>query len=464
MKLHTPSFRLLAGLLVSLLAITVSCKKFITVDLPIDKVTSATVFASDESATAAVLGVYSGMMSTSLFYGSGGTTVYTGLASDELYLTNTTIPAQTEFYANALSPSNSVLASDFWLRAYRYIYQANTCIENLQAATALTPAVRDRLLGEAHFLRAFHYHLLAGLFGGVPLVTGTDYKAAATMPRAPLPELYAAVVTDLQEAKRLLPASYPTAGRLRPNKWAAAALLARVYLYGGDWADAEAEAAAVIGSGTYSLVSSPANVFLAGSAEAVWQLAPVEAGFNTTEARFFVPVATGTTRPAYALTSALLAAFTPGDTRRSAWVGSKTVAPEVFYFPFKYKVRNLNLPVTENYMVLRLAEQLLIRAEARAQLGKLTEAAADLNTIRSRAGLGATPAATKDALLAAVERERRVELFAEWGHRWFDLKRTGRTDAVLAPLKSGWQPTDALFPVPQAEILRNPALTQNPGY
>ena len=84
--------------------------------------------------------------------------------------------------------------------------------------------------------------------------------------------------------------------------------------------------------------------------------------------------------------------------------------------------------------------------------------------IRIRAGLAPSTVLTSEQLLTAIEKERRIELFAEWGHRWFDLKRTGRVDAVLSPLKPGWRPDAALFPIPLPEILRNPSLIQNPGY
>jgi len=451
-------------LLFLFLLATSSCKKFIEVDPPIDKVTAGTVFQNDETAAAAVNGIYSQMMATSLFYSSGGVTVYAGLSADELFLTNNTVAEQAEFEANTLSPANGILWSDFWLRAYKMIYQTNTCIDNLSASTSLSPDVKDRLKGEALFLRAFHYFLLTNMYGAVPLVTTTDYTTSGSIPRTAPEVIYSQVITDLADAKRLLPATYSGNGRIRPNKWAASALLARVHLYRQHWAEAEREATEVVSSGVFTLVPNPANVFLATSNEAIWQLAPVVPGFNTTEARVFVPLGTGTTKPSFALRAGLIAAFENVDTRKSAWVGSKTVGTETIYFPFKYKVRNLNLPVTENYMVLRFAEVLLIRAEARARQNKISEGKADLNTIRIRAGLAPSTVLTSEQLLTAIEKERRIELFAEWGHRWFDLKRTGRVDAVLSPLKPGWRPDAALFPIPLPEILRNPSLIQNPGY
>ena len=115
-------------------------------------------------------------------------------------------------------------------------------------------------------------------------------------------------------------------------------------------------------------------------------------------------------------------------------------------------------------MVLRLAEQYLVRAEARVHLNDLDGALVDVNKIRNRAGLGVASGASNELVLDLIYKERRRELFAEWGHRWFDLKRTGKADAVLSVIKPGWQPTDVLFPIPQSELQNNPNMTQNPGY
>ena len=123
-------------------------------------------------------------------------------------------------------------------------------------------------------------------------------------------------------------------------------------------------------------------------------------------------------------------------------------------------------------MVLRLAEQYLIRAEANAHSGDLASAIKDLNIIRQRAGLGTLPSSlTQAQVIAAVAQERRIELFAEWGHRWFDLKRTGQVDAVMSEITpqkvgaiTGWKSYQQLYPIPQSERQLNPNLTQNPGY
>ena len=163
------------------------------------------------------------------------------------------------------------------------------------------------------------------------------------------------------------------------------------------------------------------------------------------------------------MTPELANAFDPDDNRRTHWVGFISPGGEDYYFAYKYKVRYSYDPPTEYLKVFRLAEQYLIRAEARARQGDITGAQADINAIRNRAGLTDTPANDLNSLLLAIEQERRFELFVEWGHRWFDLKRTNRVETVLTG-KPNLDATDLLFPIPLQEILNNPNMTQNPGY
>ena len=116
-------------------------------------------------------------------------------------------------------------------------------------------------------------------------------------------------------------------------------------------------------------------------------------------------------------------------------------------------------------MVFRLAEIYLIRAEAAMNLNKFSDAKADINIVRIRAGLSNILANDLSSLKLAIEQERRAEFFCEWGHRWYDIKRTGRANTILSPLKGAtWQSTDTLWPIPQQEINLNPSLSQNQGY
>ncbi|UPT69969.1 MAG: RagB/SusD family nutrient uptake outer membrane protein [Flavobacterium sp. JAD_PAG50586_2] len=151
--------------------------------------------------------------------------------------------------------------------------------------------------------------------------------------------------------------------------------------------------------------------------------------------------------------------------RRNHWVNALTDGTNTWYHSFKYK-QQMNTGTTEEYsIVMRLPEMYLIRAEARARQGFLTGATDDLDVIRNLAGLPNTTAVTQQEILDAILRERRVEFFTEGGHRFFDLKRAGQLDTVLTPVKPGWNAYEALFPLPQNELLLNPnMLPQNPGY
>lgn len=139
----------------------------------------------------------------------------------------------------------------------------------------------------------------------------------------------------------------------------------------------------------------------------------------------------------------------------------------VHRYPAKYKSKSTST-VEECVTPFRVGEQFLIRAEARANLDNINGAKSDLNSVRTRAGLGNTPANDKISLIDAVLKERRVELFSEYGHRWLDLKRLDVIDNVMmafAPAKgSTWLSYKKLLPIPNAEMENNPALDQNNGY
>jgi hypothetical protein len=139
------------------------------------------------------------------------------------------------------------------------------------------------------------------------------------------------------------------------------------------------------------------------------------------------------------------------------------------FFPNKYKYKTAPGSTIEYSMILRLAEQYLIRAEARVQQNKLSDAIADLNTIRSRAGLGSIDVnSTKDQILTAILHERQVELFTE-AQRWFDLKRFGLIDSVMTvvtPQKGGskWDTNQQYYPIPLTDIQNDNNIVQNQGY
>jgi len=442
----------------------VGCKKYVEIPPPENQLISDVAFASESSANATLAGLYSSMNSYNYqfanFLGNG----MPSFSADDFHYALSSAGFN-EFKDNNLTPGNSYIRN-LWGPVYNYIYQTNAIVEGLNRSTSLSESIKKQFLGEARFLRAFYYFYLVNYFGDVPLILTTDYKTNTTLPRTKSDEVYAAIIADLKEAQASLSDTYSSTERTRVNKAAATAMLARTYLYREQWDLAEAEASKVIADGQYELLTDLNKVFLKNSREAIWQIQTVNkstAGVNTWEGFNIVP-ASATGRSYYQVYDELLNAFEPGDQRKTSWINSYTNTSGTFFYPYKYKVRT-STPVQEYTMVLRFAEQYLIRAEARAQQNDLAGAKADLDIIRQRAGLPKlADNLSQSEMLLAVEQERRVELFAEWGHRWFDLRRTGRALAVLSPIKPGLTATDLWYPLPLDAIKTNPFLVQNDGY
>lgn len=449
--------------LILLILAALSCKKFVQVDPPPTQIVSTQIFSDEKTAIAAVNGLYSMLGVGNLNILNGGITLYTSAASDEIYPTATNADVN-PFYTNSVPANHSNLFNRLWKPAYNNngIYTANAILEGLNSSSSIADSIKKQLTGEVKVIRALEYFYLVNLFGDVPLITATGFENNSILPRTSSDKIYDFLVKELNEASSLLSPYYPSANRGRINNWTAVSLLARVYLFKSDWSNAESSATAVINSGMYSLNSNLASVFSSiTSPETIWQL--VRDNSNTAEGGTFLPAST-TVKPAYALTSYLLNTFETGDLRKNAWTSKNKVSGVDYYYPYKYRSRISSQP-TEYYILFRLAEQYLIRAEARAKKGDIGGAASDLNMIRARAGLTNTTAATQPEMLTAILKERQTEFFCETGHRWFDLKRTGNADAVLSAIKGTyWQSTDTLFPIPQAEIDKNSNLKQNPGY
>ena len=446
-----------------ILSLFISCKKFVDIKPAPNLTETATVFSNDQTAISAVAGVYIQMRGPSRNFTNGGMSIFGGLSSDEIYNTATS-PIYDPYYKNALLSTTSTVFDNFWSPAYRNIYRINAILEGLETSGSVTLPVKNQLTGEMKMTRAFYYFYLVNLFGDVPLVITTDYRINAIMPRTPVAHVYQQIVADLISAQSLLSSTYISVNRGRPNKWTAASLLARVYLYQKDWANAEAQAAAVINSNMYSLETDLNKVFLIASNETIWQLASTGDAVNTDQGAIFIPAsASATAKPVLALTTHLSNAFELNDQRKTKWTKTNINGGVSYPYPYKYKQRTPT-PLVEYNVVFRLAEQYLIRAEARAQQNNIPGAQSDLNIIRNRAGLADTTAITQADLLIAIEHERRIELFTEWADRWLNLKRTDHAEAVLSPIKANWQNTDVLYPLPFVELERNVFLTQNPGY
>lgn len=434
-----------------------SCDDFVEIDPPRTDLVRSTVFANDATAKAAMVDIYYQMTTSGFASGSAlSYTVYGSLSSDETteFATNSKLEYQ-QFNNNALL-SNNILIENLWRSLYTIIYKANAVLEGV-SSSEISANTKKTLEGESKFIRAFCLFYLVNLWGDVPLVISTDYEKNNVIPRSSQSLVYEQIINDLKDAQTLLPNDYAISNnaRVRANKMAATAFLSRVYLYIGDWSKAEQEATAVINNTQFSLEPDLTKIFRTTSQEAIFQLwSNVRPNDRLNFMVFdnFGPFLT-------ALRPEFVQGFEPNDKRWSTY-GRKAVNNGITYLGVE-KYSGSSAPVVDYSTVLRLAEQYLIRAEARAQLNKPAEAVSDLNVIRKRAGLNNSTSTTQMELLNEIMQERRSEFFTEWGHRWLDLKRTGRAHDVLAPIKPEWNNEDVWYPIPDIQIINNPNTMQN---
>jgi hypothetical protein len=478
-------------LIYTIFTFTASCKKYITVDTPATSIGIEAAFQTNIAAAQVLTGMYAEIAS-----GTDHGTLVSSCILPELSADNLTLydPVSStyyvDYYRNSLEPNyfTSNQQATYWIRLYTMIFTANTAIEKLTGNDKLSPNVAKRLLGEAHFMRAFLYFYLVNFYGEVPLVLSTNYKQNSTLKKNTSVEVYGQILNDLSIGESLLDYNYmngditqTTSNRLRPNLAAVQALQARVYLYQKNYTAAEATATKVITQTGYAL-SSLDGAFLKNSTETIWGLQPVEIGLNTRLAVLFLIASDGPNSwqyPVYASES-LLKSFEPGDARKNKWLGIVNTGGKDYYYINKYKrgVIPDSKEIDEYTIALRVSELYLIRAEARNEQGNSGGAVEDLNAIRERSRVtdgGLTNplptllvTLTQTELRPIILNERRVELFTEWGHRWFDLRRSGTIDEVMTKeekVKGGtWESYKAFYPVPQNERNTDPGLTQTPGY
>jgi len=457
------------------------CESLIEVAPPIDQQIGQSIYETDATAASVLTGIYTEMSRDNF----NDLSMRLGLSADELVTTSSAGSILEVLYTNSLTNQGDQL---FWSPFYSYIFKANSAIEGINNSKGITPVVRARLLGEAKFIRAFMYFYLVNLYGDAPLLTSTNIKTNSTAARTGVQEIYDQIISDLTDAAQNLSDDYLksnvidiSAERLRPNKYVAIAMLARVYLFTKKWQLAEEKASKIIDNSAYYKLEPPEIVYLKDSKEAIWQLQPVGFGDNTIDAQRFVlkssssntqPGPDGAARPVY-LSRFVFNDFEPNDLRKINWCDSVVIGGVVYPYAYKYKSFEPYQPRTEYTIVLRVAEQYLIRAEARAEQGRLNgtlSAANDINVIRERAGLGNVNFSTKEQFDNVIMQERKRELFTEWGHRWLDMKRKEVIDKVMKDVvaeKGGtWLNYKSLYPIPISDIQNNPSFLghQNPGY
>lgn len=442
----------LLALSLSLTALT-SCDSFLDVE-PKASISDEQTIYDKTSAETALRGVYNALANAN-YYGTSFQSIGY-LSGDNIQWTGSQSQVQ-EFINHKVNAENATISSA-WIAIYATINRANQVIAKVPAVTdpTLTDALKNPIVGEAYFIRALAYFDLARTWGGVPLIT----KPTATpsdnsgIKRSTQAETYAQVLKDLDAAEPLLTETVNRYHATRKTVWA---LKSRYYLYQKDWAKAEEYASKVISDAASYKLLTPYNAFFAnnvrGTQESVFEIFYNGTSEINDHRGQWQPQTNGGTRQ-WAPNDAFVALVNDPAKggSRSALVAKDNQSR--WYGNLYYRS-----PGSDPSYVIRIAELYLIRAEARTQQDKLADAATDLNAIRTRAGLSASAATTKDDILLAIENERKIE-FALEPHRWFDLVRTGRAATVL----SITDPNRYLMPIPSTQLQTDKALEQNPGY
>lgn len=432
-----------------------ACQGFVEVDTVKDQLFSNQVFNDESSANSAILGIYQSTKGALV----STTDAFSSLSANDLQFLRTT-KTMADYQNYSILPDNVFLQ---WNNLYGIIYKANSAIEGLENSKNLTLNTKNALIAESKFLRAYAYFYLVNFFQEVPLLKTTDVIANSTSSRTSVDSVYALIIDDLTFAEMNLPSSYSLSkgSKTRANNLAAKAFLARVFLYTKRWADAETKANEVIDSKAYTLLNQGIGIFKKDNSEAIlqWDRASNE---SFAILGYFI-----WTTPYMACTDQMLASFELGDKRKTNWLRSVVSQGKTYYAPNKFTSSDL-IVFTEYATPFRLAEQYLIRSEARMMRNQLSLAMEDINFLRSVHGGLTTPLPTpisQTDLNDILVTQRRVELFTEGAHRWFDLKRTNKINQQMAIEKpASWKATAALYPIPQVEITRNPNIKQNPGY
>lgn len=443
--------------------ICISCEKMIDVDLPQNQIPSQQVFEDVQTADAALAALYSGLWDNSPLAGDQ-TGKLLGTYTDDLsYYATTSTNGILELYQNTHTDSNAAVYA-YWASAYQKIYMANAIIEGVEKSHTLPTVDNNRLKGEALLIRSMLFYYLQQIYGDIPLPMTTDYNINKVLSKTSSNEVLTTIETDLKTVTNLISDDYRNAERIYPNKKVAELMLAKVYMAQNTptkWAEAEILLKNIIGSPLYTFQNDITKVFTKTGTHILWQLKPKNPGDAVKEASIYY--FSGAAPSSFALSQDLVNVFSLNDTRKQNWMAPVAVNGNTWYRAEKYKNRSNN--TTEYSIVFRLEEVYLLLAEALAQQNKLTEALPYLNKTRQRAGLHAIiDPVSKENMLTEILAESRREFFTEFGHRFFDLKRLSKLQA-LQVTKPNWKDYHRVFPIPQKEILLNTNLNpQNAGY
>ena len=477
--------------LLAILFVSVSCSDELNVE-PNDAMSEFDFLNNPDNAIQLVNGVYNKLLDWNM--SSFAWIGVTSITSDDADKGSTPGDTGTDKHKlDALNFESNLLSfKDVWDARYDGIYRANNAIYYLERLT-IDQNLKNRLIGEAKFLRALWYFDLVRCFGGVPLVTSkieiTDIETvnAVVYNRKSKAETYAQIEADLLDAIEKLPtkSQYAQSDIGRASKGAAQALLAKSYLYQEQWQKAFDTSELVINSGTYGLMPNYADVWKEIGENGIESIFEVQAtlskgivGYTDVQGPRGTPdLGWGFNTPS----ASLVNAYSAGDLRKNATILFVQSSPFLLWDGFegspswnnsRYNYKAYQSSVVEswngnkgetakNLRILKFSDLVLIRAEAALQLGNSAEALVQVNRLRTRAGLSELTSISLDQLYE----ERHLEMAMEHD-RWFDLVRTRQAQSKMAQNgKTFIVGKHELFPIPIDLITQSGGLLlQNPGY
>jgi tetratricopeptide (TPR) repeat protein len=475
--------RLLA--FVFLTATLSSCSEFLNLK-PEYQISDQSFYQNQNDFEMALVGVYS---TTRGLYNSSNIQYMTELSTDNAEIQWSSPSAdEMQLDQNAVTPTNAFVRA-VWSTCLYTISQSSNILNRIDAVN-FDQTTKNRIKGEAQFLRASSYFYLVRLFGNVPITNQTFSSPAqvssADLTLKPQEEVYKQIIADLTSAESLLPATL-NADKTRASQMTAKTLLAKVYLTQKSYDLAATKLKEVIDSKQYSLVadyktlSTNGNTNLAETILEVDFLSGQSLGNNfsavftpaITSMAIFPNNSQGSGRIVPTLD--MIRAYENGDVRKAISVNDSVTLIGGKKSYSRYGLKFVDFKAVDpgdgsvSFTILRYADVLLMYAEVLNEQGKTADALPYLNQVRQRSKLAALAGLSQADMRLALERERRVEFLYE-GHRWFDLVRTGRDQTVLnahytsQKLNFSVQDFELLFPIPQTEIDLNPALKQNTGY
>ena len=453
------SFKYIIGILALSFSIS-SCSDMLDKE-PISNFSGQGFYKSASDAQAGVNGIYNSMQSlfriNFAYWGEGrADNVTTRHSGDPFALQQ-----------NSLTP---IINSARWENFYTLISRANYAIKYIPTVfESDDSALRNQLLGQARGLRGLAYFYLVRIWGDVPLIL-EPYESVDQelfVDRNSQAEILKQVEEDLLFAAENCADNYTgDRNRVFLTKGAANAFLTQLAMWQKQYQNAVTYAEKVIDDSQYSLVSINDwnSIFNKGaSSESIF-----EVGYNE--------VQTNSLRVLYALGSDadyvpsnnFIASIEEGDLRKNLIYDVKEVQPRKVWKFFGVGFNDESAdPSSNNIVLTRLADIMLLKAEAHAQLNQNEEALTLLYDIRKRAGLSNLDIeAAKNLytdLPSAILHERSIELCFE-GHRWFDLVRTEKAISTMKPINGLTDARNLVWPLHENALLRNPKLQQNEFY